>query len=425
MNDELAEHLASLHRDDSYRVDCVLKETPYERTEKVFFQGNNGSEIGPYIRKRIDCSAGQGKVYKLIFEKQQAGMRFVHLPRVIDFHQVGNLMTVIMEQASGETLDELVHRVGPSLQLASDIIPALCDAVSSLHNAFSPSIIHRDIKPSNIIVSANNLTLIDFGIAREYQAGSTQDTYHFGTKAYAPPEQFGFGQTDKRSDVYALGMVLCFCLTGETPSSQLRACGFTDPRIPAFMQEVIRKATALDPASRYQSAEELKKSLTQALSRRTSGTSSKTAYAHTPYRQDSATASFNAPFSSVKPVEGSRRPRSAIGHRLSRISPKAGATWNIVLLCTAALFLAACISLVFNPGGTESARLAGAPLWYRWTLYVIGTGMLFIVPQLYLVSDRRMWAKRIPWLAGFPLWKDIAVTCLIIFIGMVLIAFMA
>ena len=78
----------------------------------------------------------------------------------------------------------------------------MCEAVRELHECFNPPLIHRDLKPANIVLSNGRVFLIDFGIARVYRSGSVSDTSHLGTRAYAPPEQYGFGQTDTRSDVY-------------------------------------------------------------------------------------------------------------------------------------------------------------------------------------------------------------------------------
>ena len=118
------------------------------------------------------------------------------------------------------------------MQLAADIFPRLCDAVLELHEGFGAPLIHRDLKPSNIMVSCGGLSLIDQGIAREYKGDATTDTHHFGTRAYAPPEQFGFGQTTVRSDVYALGMILYFCLVEQTPDAVVRERGSLTSRIP-------------------------------------------------------------------------------------------------------------------------------------------------------------------------------------------------
>ena len=73
MSDELAEHLNALARDGCYRVDAVLKESTCETTERVYFQGANGAEMGPFVRKRIDCASGMGTAYELLCAAQRAG----------------------------------------------------------------------------------------------------------------------------------------------------------------------------------------------------------------------------------------------------------------------------------------------------------------------------------------------------------------
>lgn len=76
----LAEHLASLDRDDSYRVERVLKHSSLETTELVYFEGTGGGSLGPFVRKRIDASAQIGGAYERLFAAQRAGRRFEHLP---------------------------------------------------------------------------------------------------------------------------------------------------------------------------------------------------------------------------------------------------------------------------------------------------------------------------------------------------------
>lgn len=256
--DELAEHLNSLKRDECYRVDSVLKESQFETTQKVFFVGANGSEQGPYVRKYIKRDAGLGSAYRRIFEAQREGRRFRHIPRVIDCYDADDALVVVMEYVRGETLADVVYRCDPSLPLAIDVFCRLCDAVIELHEGFDPPIIHRDLKPGNIILSHDSLTIIDFGIARAFHEDADADTVRFGTRAYAPPEQFGYRQTDVRSDVYALGMLLYFCLVEKTPDAHVREEGFSDSRIPESVREVMLRATAFDPDDRYVSVRALK-----------------------------------------------------------------------------------------------------------------------------------------------------------------------
>lgn len=93
------------------------------------------------------------------------------------------------------------------------------------------------------------LTIIDFGIARAFREGAAGDTAHFGTRCYAPPEQFGYGQTDERSDVYALGMLLYYLLAERDPSPSVAAAGFAGPEVPFALRPVLQRACAFDPAA--------------------------------------------------------------------------------------------------------------------------------------------------------------------------------
>lgn len=273
--DELQEYLNALGRSDCYRIDAVLKDSVIERTERVFFVGSNGSEFGPFIRKIIANESGQGRIYEKLHRAQKAGKRFAHLPRVYECYSTDSSLVAVIEFVQGETLQQRLEREVAREQLTRQVFPALCDAVSELHEAFDPPIIHRDLTPANIIVSDDNVTLIDLGIARTFHPDAQRDTTYFGTRDYAPPEQFGFGQTDVRSDVYAIGKVLQYCLSrGEATHSadenekQAREAAAGERAreavvvmgspIDPHLAAVIAKATQLDPVHRFQSAADLK-----------------------------------------------------------------------------------------------------------------------------------------------------------------------
>ena len=278
-HDELAEYLESLARDDCYRVDALLSESACEQTQRVYFLGANGAEIGPYVRKVIRRESGLGNAYRRIYDAQRAGRRFKHIPQVLECHDAGEDLVAVMELVSGESLAALVARVGPSIDVAAAVFPPLCDAAVELHEGFDPPIIHRDLKPSNVIVSwasdavregarpRCDVTVIDFDISRVRREGSGADTVRFGTPAFAPPEQFGFAQTTERSDVYALGALLFFCLTGDVPEDEVRQHGWADPRVPEQMRLVIAQAAAFDPDDRFSSAAALKQAFCNAEAR--------------------------------------------------------------------------------------------------------------------------------------------------------------
>lgn len=122
----------------------------------------------------------------------------------------------------------------------------LCTALDFIH---SLGIVHRDIKPSNILLATDgNIRLIDFEAARFVRSDKDKDTRYLGTDGFAPPEQYGFSQTDPRADIYAAGQTMK-ALLGSLSAKRKYA-------------KIIRKCTALDPAERYQSARELSAALT-------------------------------------------------------------------------------------------------------------------------------------------------------------------
>lgn len=207
----LAEHLASLDRDDSYRVERVLKRSSVEATELVYFEGTGGGSLGPFVRKRIDASAQIGGAYERLFAAQRVGRRFEHLPRIVDCRRVGDELNVVMEYIEGETLGALVDRLGATPDYARELYPALCDAVGELHAGFaiagetSAPVIHRDLKPSNIIVTGANYTpddgltfsslvIIDLGIARVWRDAPMPTPSSLGHGPMRRPSSMGLGR---------------------------------------------------------------------------------------------------------------------------------------------------------------------------------------------------------------------------------------
>lgn len=262
LSSELDGFLEAAARSDSWRVERTLKSSPFETTELVRFRGASGGELGPFIRKRIDCSAGVGRAYERLWDAQRSGVILHGVPRLVECLRSGDELSVVTEFIEGKTLGELVRDEGASERLATGIMPALCDAVFELHTLLDPPLIHRDLKPSNVIVRSDGRPfVIDFGIARAWDGKADADTVRFGTRAYAPPEQFGFGQTDARSDVYALGKLVLFCATGgegtgPADEADLRRRGLSAP-----LSEVIARATAFDPARRFSGARALGRAL--------------------------------------------------------------------------------------------------------------------------------------------------------------------
>jgi hypothetical protein len=180
------------------------------------------------------------------------GLEHKGLPSFEREAESGDTLFILREYIEGVPLDRYLSEYQPDEAQAVKIVIELCDVLSYLHSQPSP-IIHRDIKPSNIIICAhdNSVKLIDFGISRKYVEGAAADTAFFGTRSFAPPEQYGFSQTDRRADIYALGVVLRFILTGKT-DGQIQE---------KDLARIVEKCTAFSPQDRYQSADAVKRAL--------------------------------------------------------------------------------------------------------------------------------------------------------------------
>ena len=127
MTDELSRYLQSIEREDDYRVDCVLKQSDSETTERVFARSADGGEHGPYIRKRIARDSGMGDIYERIYRANKAGKRFAHIPYVLDFYRTEQATVVVMEHVNGQTLADVVYERDPGVQLSVELFPAICD----------------------------------------------------------------------------------------------------------------------------------------------------------------------------------------------------------------------------------------------------------------------------------------------------------
>ncbi|MDR2599341.1 MAG: protein kinase [Oscillospiraceae bacterium] len=206
-----------------------------------------------YVLKMQDCSdVVNGNEKQLLY-----GLKHIGLPQYKNIIEQNNKQYSIYKYVEGEPLDEyLIDMSSVDTKQVVDNILSLCDVLKYLHSQPEP-IIHRDIKPSNIIINIenNSITLIDFGIARKYQENAEMDTTYFGTHKFAPPEQYGFAQTDCRTDIYSLGVVMRYWLTGSTDGKKK----ILDKKL----ERIVAKCTALAPESRYQNITELHKALTR------------------------------------------------------------------------------------------------------------------------------------------------------------------
>jgi serine/threonine protein kinase len=179
------------------------------------------------------------------------------LPVYISEHQNEEMLCIVRSYAQGQSLAELALDGPLGQQQAIMIGTQLCEILAYLHSQ-NPPIIHRDVKPQNIIVDEHGLvTLIDFGISRTFDETAQEDTLCLGTRHYAAPEQYGFAQTDPRSDIFSLGVLLLWLLTGKTNTRQAREL------LPnSWLTHVIGRCIAFNPEARYQTAAQLRDALT-------------------------------------------------------------------------------------------------------------------------------------------------------------------
>ncbi len=167
-----------------------------------------------------------------------------HVVQVYDYEECGGTLTVIEEYLSGCTLEEYCRTSQPGVDEILSLLEQLCDGLVYLQSA-QPPIIHRDIKASNLMVNSDHiLKIIDFDAAKPHRDAQARDTILIGTEGYAAPEQYGFGSSDCRTDIYAAGVLMRNILPPGTAA---------DP--------VIRKATQIDPDRRYANAAELKQAI--------------------------------------------------------------------------------------------------------------------------------------------------------------------
>jgi eukaryotic-like serine/threonine-protein kinase len=196
----------------------------------------------------------------------------VNIPKIADFFEEGGRACLVMEFIWGESLEKRLTATNAPL-LETDVLKwaiQLCEALDYLHTR-QPPIIFRDMKPSNVMVTNAGLAkLIDFGIARTYKIGKKRDTIAMGSENYAAPEQWGKGQTDARSDVYALGATMYHLLANMAPTpaflpSEPLPLANYNSALSSKAVAIVEKAMARDRERRFQSAPEMRQALLEAL----------------------------------------------------------------------------------------------------------------------------------------------------------------
>ena len=201
---------------------------------------------------RADLSTDAVSILR--FEREaQAAAALAH-PNIVEIYDVGDYKGhhyIVMEYVTGKTLKQVIRSRGPLVnEEAVDIMKQLCSAISEAH---SRGIIHRDIKPENIVIThGGEVAFIDFGTMRSYKKDSQRDTFVVGTRGTAAPEQYGYNQTDQRTDVYAIGRTMLYMATESYELDQILECG-----VNRELKKIIKKACSFEPDKRYADAAEL------------------------------------------------------------------------------------------------------------------------------------------------------------------------
>ena len=239
--------------DDAYHVEQVLARGPRGVTELVTIDG-----VGPFVRKKIPTVLAQRGVWSAL-----GGSTCPRLPRVEATYELPDCVAVVLDYVPGPTLEQVVAERGRLQQNeAVSLAQQICEAVQELHRL---GILHRDLTPANIIVADDGAHIIDLGIARPLTdtANRNRDTTALGTYGFASPEQYGFAPTDVRSDIYSLGRILGFMLTGVYPDDTRYTPLLSDDlHVTPRLRAIVERATAFEPSARYQNVTQFAQALT-------------------------------------------------------------------------------------------------------------------------------------------------------------------
>lgn len=285
LNSEQVMHAMGI--DDAYRVQRVLVRNANGVTELVTIE-----DAGPFVRKKMPLQSANRAVWAAL-----AGSECPRLPQVAATYEMPDWFVAVYDYVPGETLVDAVERVGAlDADVAARIAQDVCEALLALHKR---GMMHLDVAPANIILAADGAHLVDFGNARVLEsrnaagvaagagsssAGEGLASYKSlgragaadaaglprpkGTWGFAAPEQY-FYKADERSDVFAVGRLLGYMLTGVQPDderiAEFEAALLDEGQVPAALRAVVERAARFEPSARYQNVDEMSLAISHAL----------------------------------------------------------------------------------------------------------------------------------------------------------------
>lgn len=191
-----------------------------------------------------------------IMEKM-ADRKLSGIPKTYRIFEENGEVYLVREYIEGMSLAQMVlQKGGISEAEICRISRKICQTAEQFQNPDEP-MIHRDIKPENIVVTpGSEVVFIDFGTMRSYKKDGSRDTFVVGTRGTAAPEQYGYTQTDQRTDVYAIGQTMLYMVSESYEKNQLSECA-----VSRRMKKIIEKACSFEPDKRYGDAAQLRRAV--------------------------------------------------------------------------------------------------------------------------------------------------------------------
>ena len=189
--------------------------------------------------------------------KKMADRKLSGIPKAYRIFEENGEVYLVREYIEGMSLAQMVlQKGGISEAEICRISRKICQTAEQFQNPDEP-MIHRDIKPENIVVTpGGEVVFIDFGTMRSYKKDGSRDTFVVGTRGTAAPEQYGYTQTDQRTDVYAIGQTMLYMVSESYEKNQLSECA-----VSRRMKKIIEKACSFEPDKRYGGAAQLRRAV--------------------------------------------------------------------------------------------------------------------------------------------------------------------